>query len=193
MKTITRKYKVFTFAELSEEAKKKALDNYRCWNIEFNWWDATIEDFIEKMKEIGYGIRKEDVEFSGFSSQGDGASFEAEIDLKTWFKNASAESNKKYKNIKEDEEARFNIIRNSHQCSHEYTMGVDWEADIANGKEELIEEFGELLLQEAREYARDLYRKLEKEYDYLTSDECIIESLEANKITFLENGNTFTA
>lgn len=40
------------------------------------------------------------------------------------------------------------------------------------------------LLEVARKIARELYRDLERDYDYLTSDEAIAESIVANEIEF---------
>lgn len=40
----------------------------------------------------------------------------------------------------------------------------------------LEEQFAEAF----RDHMRDLYRQLEEDYDYLTSDEAVLESLEAN-------------
>ena len=39
--------------------------------------------------------------------------------------------------------------------------------------------------------ARWLYRQLEAEYDYLTSDEAIDDSIIANEYTFTENGRRY--
>jgi hypothetical protein len=41
-----------------------------------NWYDPIIEAFIEDMDSIGLNIDTSSVQFSGFWSQGDGASFE---------------------------------------------------------------------------------------------------------------------
>ena len=80
---------VYQFPELSDAAKEKARSWYRELGPHDDWWDAVYEDF-ERVCEIlgirlkttpvrlmGGGTRaKPCIWFSGFWSQGDGASFE---------------------------------------------------------------------------------------------------------------------
>ena len=80
---------VYQFPELSDTAKDKARSWYRQLGPHDDWWDAVYEDF-ERVCEI-LGIRlntravrlmgggawaKPCIWFSGFCSQGDGASYE---------------------------------------------------------------------------------------------------------------------
>ena len=80
---------VYQFPELSDTAKEKARSWYRELGPHDDWWDAVYEEF-ERVCEIlgirlkttpvrlmGGGTRqKPSIWFSGFWSQGDGASFE---------------------------------------------------------------------------------------------------------------------
>ena len=67
--------KVYSFDELSKEAKEKALEELRYINVDYENW---ADDTIEQIKRIGsyLGIEIDQVLYSGFSSQGDGACFE---------------------------------------------------------------------------------------------------------------------
>lgn len=69
---------VYKFEELSEPAKEKAREWYRyatnCDFVDFHAASA-IEDFCEIASKIGFSIDSDDVHWSGFWSQGDGASF----------------------------------------------------------------------------------------------------------------------
>ena len=49
-------------------------EHYNC-NVDHDWWDSTIEDFITVSKEFGICVHRDEVQFSGFCSQGGGASF----------------------------------------------------------------------------------------------------------------------
>jgi len=40
----------------------------------------------------------------------------------------------------------------------------------------------------AREYADDIYKQLEKEYEHYTSDECIADTCDVNDWLFNERG-----
>ena len=80
----------YTFAELSEKAKDKAREAYTGEGyLDHEWWGSIYEDFSQVCTLLGINLttrtvklmsgktREEpNVYFSGFSSQGDGASFE---------------------------------------------------------------------------------------------------------------------
>lgn len=70
--------KPYNFADLSAEAKEKVVkrkfDDTVQALIEPDWYEMTIDEFKEEF-EKKYGIEVDDVQFSGFYSQGDGASF----------------------------------------------------------------------------------------------------------------------
>jgi hypothetical protein len=75
----------------------------------------------------------------------------------------------------------------SHYC-HSSTMSLDWyeyydeEIDMDEVAEEIQEHIETTLIDLFRDLADWLYKTLETEYYYLTSDEAVIESLEANEI-----------
>lgn len=69
----------FTYEELSPKAKEKALEWWASTQ-DHDWWDCTYEHAKEDGKEKGFDI--EDIRFSGFWSQGDGASWTGRVDLK---------------------------------------------------------------------------------------------------------------
>jgi hypothetical protein len=78
----------YSFEELSPEAKTNALDEMRDINTEYQGWhEPIIEDFEERMKELG--VDGVEVSYSGFYSQGDGASFTGDVfDTKTFMSKA---------------------------------------------------------------------------------------------------------
>jgi len=47
------------------------------------------------------------------------------------------------------------------------------------------------LTEQLRDLARWLYRQLEREYDYQTSDDEVDEAIRANDYTFTEDGRRF--
>jgi len=71
--------KTYSFDELPKEVKEKALENNRYINVEYTeWYEPVVEDFEYAMEELG--LKDVEVEFTGFYSQGDGASFTARVD-----------------------------------------------------------------------------------------------------------------
>ena len=74
----------FTYEQLSHSAQQQALCDY-AESIDYNWWEIIYEDFENTAKEAGFevgstydnrGHYRPHIYFSGFYSQGDGASFE---------------------------------------------------------------------------------------------------------------------
>lgn len=52
------------------------IEEHRNWNVEhIDWHDSTIEHFIQTAKDFGIETDGAQISFSGFWSQGDGASF----------------------------------------------------------------------------------------------------------------------
>lgn len=51
------------------------IERHRDINVDYEWWRPTIEHFVERVNELGLDVKFDDVQFSGFWSQGDGASF----------------------------------------------------------------------------------------------------------------------
>lgn len=80
----------FSFDELSPEIQEKVLSNFKeeyREKIDSWWYEDVIENFKSELEDLGL----EDIEcnFSGFWSQGDGASFIAKVrDVKKFFKEA---------------------------------------------------------------------------------------------------------
>ena len=182
----------YSFSELSEEAKQKAIENGRISEIEVcdEWYEFVYEDFTNKLEKLGYIDPQ--FQFSGFWSQGDGASFTCEVDLETWIKGKD-----KYKHLSayiSDGLVEATITRLTHQYSHKNTCTAEITyllAVLTPEEEELINELEAELEAERLQLCEDLYADLEKEYEHFISDESIVESLEANEVEFLEDGTVY--
>jgi hypothetical protein len=197
----TKTINLYTFDELTPEAQKKALDKYRDWNVNGwntdSWADYMIEEtFKEELTELGYINPK--IMFSGFGSQGDGACFTCDdIDV--------AEVLRRLTNIKDEKTLLLNwgLLINNHK-SEEVTMNIEHSGryyhahsttlDISNNRdndavlETMVTEFYELCSKEIVELGNSLYKRLEKEYDELTSDEAIKEAWLDNEYYFTADG-----
>ena len=167
MRTETTTRTLYTFDELSEEAKGKAIEGLYDLNVFFDWWDGVYED----AKEIGLKIESFDLgrhQIEGRFTQSAEDVAQAIIkdhgpDCET-FKTAT-------KFLKDLEGSRRAwAIMNPDE--------VDNEPDT---DEELEKEFLQSLLEDYRIMLR-------QEYEYLTSDEAIIESIKANEYEFTEDG-----
>jgi hypothetical protein len=213
--------KTFSFEELSPEAQSHAIEENRDINVSYSGWeDGVTEGFKEDMSEIG--IDDIEISYSGFFSQGDGASFTSgNIDTRKLFNAARIKStdaldmeveNKDDKDKEfhdlldtlEDvglvdririkpEEIRVNISRGSSHYYHENTVGVNMELwDEPEGWKEpmgFIDNLEKEITNFIRGKCKELYSDLSKEYDYLTSDEAVKETLIDNDNEFYEDGN----
>ena len=159
-----------------------------------NWWSDTIATFISEASDKGFSIALEDVEFCGFCNQGDGASFTGSVDIVEFLK--SEKKLTKYRKIvnaikRDDIHYSCDILRNDSRYSHKYTCFAS-ELEYYEEKqdiESLCEEVLEMLELERLALCDELYNTLESAYDYLTSEEVIVDSLIANDYIFDEGGN----
>lgn len=186
---------VYRFAELSDSAKEKVLE--KLWDI--NLWEQWYENTIDYLKEkYGEDWHIDNIYFSGFASQGDGAMFEY-----------SGITDKLYDEWTDSLKGRQKVIASNcapsangkhrghyyHKncCVHYIGIDEDFDRDTYPNchdvmTDELNEMFAEWLEEQYRDVCHDMYRTLEKESEYLTSEEAIIETIEANEYEFTEDG-----
>jgi hypothetical protein len=187
-----------------DQQQNELIEKYRDINVDHDdWHDAVWEDYAIDM--IQKGIDAEDMNYSGFWSQGDGASFIGKINMDVFLKMHNLEAEYPgaayFARINElpARLVRPRLSRYSHENTIELDMDWDgynnFENDDIRGDvyealyESLQDEWQNLetdILDICRGYMRDLYRKLEKEYDYLTSDSAVWETIVANDLHVLE-------
>lgn len=196
---------------MNDERKQALIEKYRDINVEhLDWWDCIYSDFREDMGVKG--IEVQDMRFSGFWSQGDGASFTGYIKDNALFLKAH-ELTETYpwvtKLLGLGGEFTLKIERTSHHYVHENTVGVDLiftdmfthvlprddlRSAIAEQWDKLLDAEYETLAGTVqtiiRDHCRGLYRRLEEEYDYLTSDEAVWEAIESNELFEIDEDET---
>lgn len=205
MATLTEE-DVFTFEELSDRAKDKARDWMRGLEAGDSCTVCLYTDFVLAAGILGIALNeglngKPDIMWSGFSCQGDGASF-------TGSYSHGPNSPAKIREEFPEETALhkiadgLDVLQNVHRLLtghrinamvtqsgnyvHKYTMNVAAE-DSETGDDVSIE-VESRILELMRDFAEWIYRSLEKEYDYRQSDEAIDEAIEANDYKFNEAG-----
>lgn len=205
MKEVT--VKLYQFDELSDKAKEKARDWWR--ELEAQDFDPDYDDFEAVAKILGIefaraqiGKKKDgspiyspDIRWSGFSSQGDGASFAGTYQhAKGCIKaiKSYAPKDKELHRIAQeltDLQKKYGYslaatVTQSGHYYHQYTMDLEM-SDYGEGvKQEDYDALRDLL----RDFAGWIYKALEEEYDYRMSDENVDESIRANEYWFRENG-----
>lgn len=185
---------------MNTQPSQELIDQYRYINVEHDeWWDCIYDDWKEKLADVG--VRVDDIWFSGFSCQGDGACFEGCIEDFSLFmeKHLLVEDYPfPYAFEKHGGDVSCSAKHSGHYY-HAYStdISVEVEDTYIDGDTEDLKEITLLALEEQfslqdfektvteilRDYMKDIYTDLEKEYDYLSSEEAVLESLVANGIT----------
>ena len=177
------------------------LEKYSYINVEHDtWWDCVYSDFTEDMKALGIEVQR--MFFSGFSSQGDGACFNGKLDNALTYLDHHHKD--QYPMIRKLLDAGGMVYVNSQNDGryfHEHCVSFWIDNDTLRGMidqptefhVEVVEAWQDLLDKEMddfttqveeqwRTYMRDLYRKLEAEYDCLTSEDAIWDTIVANEL-----------
>jgi len=210
---------VYKIEELSESAKKKALENHRYINVSDNYWHDFIYENYTELLEEEYGFQDVEIKHSGFSSQGDGASFTCRnIDLEKAFEGYIKDNWEKALTLKQKRVYRshkytivelltnygwMKIRRNGYsRYVHANTCVVEtyFDHDGYNFKGQAMEELQSFVEEDLTDYiadlrhklCKDIYNDLEKEYEHQTSNEAVIETLNANNYEFYGDGQTYT-
>lgn len=127
----TKEITVYTYAELSTQGRQAAQSNYN--QPDDYWYEGITEGFTERGLERGFDI--DDVQWSGFHSQGDGASWTGQVRLVPFLQFHLKPDNPDYARymvlveLIENGFASRNmeVSRNSHRANHEMTMTLERE------------------------------------------------------------------
>ncbi|WP_298281509.1 antitoxin of toxin-antitoxin stability system [Acidocella sp.] len=203
---------VYHLDELTDPAKDKARAWYRDGVASEDWYEFVFEDFetiasllglelkTQTIRLYGGGTRQQPcLYFRGFWSQGDGACFEGFYRYKAGARqailsHAPTETElhaiaDRLQNIQRRNFYRVtaDVTHRGRYC-HEYSMDIE----VTRGGRPAVAAADEEGIAEAtRDLARWLYRQLEREYEYQTSDEVIDEAIMANGYTFTLDGRRF--
>lgn len=173
----TREYKVYKFDELSDEQKEKTIEKHSSINIDFEWWDSTYEDASRvQLKLDGFDLDRNRHCTGNFIGYAEDTA-----------KKIMTEHGKNTDTLLTAREFMANraklLIQFPEAIVNDGEGGYDEnEYDRENEQEDLDTEFLRAILE-------DYSVILQKEYEYLTSEEAIIETLKANDYDFKEDGS----
>jgi hypothetical protein len=213
MKTIA--VNVYKFDELSDAAKERAREWFRQGESELfgAWGDQT--EFAETAAKLlgitfdthsvplhGGGTRQEsNIWYSGFSSQGDGASFTGSYDYRKGSSKAvRAEfgTDKELHRIADELTALqkkhgYKLTATITQSGHYYHKNtMDARVTRFTHNPDVDEETENELLELMRDFAQWIYDGLEEEYNYRMSDEAVDDGITANDYDFTVDGKRTT-
>jgi len=182
---------------VSSKYQREQIDKHRTINVDYDdWWDTIYDDFKAKMANIGVDVEK--IYFSGFWSQGDGACFEGRVE--DW--------GKYLQHLGYDDPTLVNTADDYwtlswyHRGMYYHEQSVVYSDEIYLPDNPFDEEEDTLrhdawdnamqvhdllkltdeVKEDLRGHMKKLYRALTLEYEWLSSDEAVIEAMIANEI-----------
>ena len=112
--------------------KDELIDKYRYDLCDLEWWDCTFDDTKTDMLELGFMV--DDIYFSGFASQGDGACFVGHMTDWTKFCEGVPEFVRDFPYLSKfvvAEGAEYSITHSGHY-NHEYCTSHEYSDDLDN-------------------------------------------------------------
>lgn len=160
---------VYQFSELSEDAKQKAIQEFYDINIDFDWWEFTLDD----AKNVGIKIETFDV--------GRGRDITGELEL---------DAEEICEKIMKDHGDTCDTYITAQAFLKELTplkvkhrlLGTIDEPEYEDEANELVEQF-------KKDIFNCYWKMLRDDYEYRQSEEAIIETIEANEYEFEEDGS----
>ena len=205
---------VYSIDELSDEARESARCWYRRHGLFDEWYDFVYEDFetfcgilgitlaTTPGRLYGGGTRdKPQIFHSGFSSQGDGASYEGRWSHATGARKAIREHAPKDGELHRIADVLLDVqrrnfyqlaatVRHRGRYCDEYCMTIEVERDSPTWQP-MTDDAENTVIEALRDLARWLYRQLRSEYQHQTSDEAVDEIVSINEWTFQADGTRF--
>jgi hypothetical protein len=167
MKTITKTITLYKFDELSKEQQQKAVDNLRDINVDHDWWEFTYED----AERIGLKITSFDLD-------------------------RNRHANGELLNAAEDVARK--IIEEHGKDTETYKLAEQYLKDYKKIEPLYLaddESFDDLYSELNTDFLSSLLEEysvvLQNEYEYLCSDESVIETIEANDYDFTKDGKIY--
>jgi len=182
---------------------EEQIEKYRGANVDYEWWEDIYDHWKRTLTRFGIAVGG--ISFSGFCSQGDGASFTGWVENDQRFITFMTGGTKAYplwRKLAERRELSIKITRSDRHYVHECSTSVEVEAgEFCYGDDTETDPvlyyahraWDDKINAELREFENDardfvralnhyIYKDLEREYECLTSDEAVIEWMEANDI-----------
>jgi len=224
MRTITRTINLYTFQELldaeSKGEMKKACQKTRDWLISAAidntyWYEPTIDHWTSVLKEFGF--LEASIRWSGFNSQGDGASFDCEsIDINRLITILLSDPMEMFDSLSSGAVIPFIAAKANYRPNplykrllrvglhaeiyapysytsycHERTRAISI-SGVNQFKHKRLGALVAELQKDAEAFRLNLckaiYRNIEADYNYLTDDKQLVEMADANDYTFNDNG-----
>lgn len=169
----TKTINLYSFAELSEEAKEKAVSHLRDINVDHNWWEYVYED----AKNVGLKINGFDIYRGSY----------CQLDIDHYYHTASRIVTDHGKDC-DTYKAAEQFIADWDALVEKYSDGINTNVVTGENQYDFDSEADDLDEEFKKELSECYLTILRNQYEYLTSTESIIETIEANEYEFTEDG-----
>jgi len=184
------------YEQLNDKAKANARDRFADINVDYDWWEFIHEYAEEVAGKLGiYGL-----EIKGFDLDR-GSYVQYEANFRTPMMKLDELSDAQREDLKHIIDplvaqsalcaihSQGSFLWASIKPSYRTSLNVDWEVWEADDDEELEDLLdGDVIEQAFNDFADWIQGQLQAEYDHLTSDEAIENSIIANEYEFDEEG-----
>lgn len=199
----------YEFEELSQKAQRRVLDAIRETEPDADWYVDTLCDVNRTATRLGISIDRDgkgkslNIRFSGFWSQGDGASFtgryahhpNAPTDIREYAPR-DAELHRIADLLDELQNANTTSIKatisRNHNVRYSHENSVDIIVTRGDDDDAVSAQVDAQLCDLLRDFMRWIYKQLETEYENQTSDERLAEIVDANEMVFTVSGENLT-
>lgn len=195
----------YLFDELGDRAKEKARDWYRAGGMDYDWWDGVYMQVEDAARILGVEFDRHKtnnpkavggpkIYFSGFYHQGQGSAFEGSY---RYAKGAAKAIRAEFPTDKELHRIADDLQAVQARAFYALSAAISArrDTDISVSVEDTRHNYGwctDDLERELRDILRAfndwIFSALLAEYEYLTSDESVDESLRVHGCEFTEDG-----
>lgn len=177
MRTIIEEKTVFTFEELPEKSQQKAIENYCDINVNYDWWDSTYAD----ASDVHLKITSFDLDRNRHAT---GDFYRGALETAEAIIREHGEQCETYKTAEAYLLERAELVKKYSDGVNIEEVHEDNEYDFDNACDDIDEEF-------LRSILEDYSIILQKEYEYLASEEAIKETLVCNEYEFTLDGKIY--
>ena len=174
MRTETTTRMLYKFDELSDDGKKKVIEKLWDLNVDYEWWEFIYED----AEQVGLEITEFDLDRGAYVK---GKFTQAAIDVANEIIKEHGKDCETYKTAMEY------IEEYAYMENHYRDMAIKEDDDAYWDVEDMYTDDIDIDFRQA--LLEDYASILQKEYNYQTSREAIIETIEANDYEFTADGN----
>ncbi len=188
MRTIS--VNIYKVDELTEDNKANAIEQLRSMNIDHSkWYEYTYNKFIERMKTLGMTIEADTIFHSDLDGQNlpifTCETFDYELMAQKVDESHNTSFTKYVKTLVKEDQFKMEMNPTYRR------MSVYIESNCGERTYGVVEEYTTAVSKFITTELTTLRDELKAEYEHQTSDETILESIEANEYEFYDSGEMY--